>query len=61
MATVLDRAQSAGVQKVLLTGMSLGDVEVNLSLARTRPSACILITPLNLKPMISTSPTSVEP
>jgi TatD DNase family protein len=40
MATVLDRAQSAGVQKVLLTGMSLGDVEVNLSLARTRPGQC---------------------
>lgn len=37
---VLDRAQNVGVQKVLLTGMSLHDVDFNLALARARPTQC---------------------
>lgn len=38
--TVLDRAQQANVQKVLLTGMSLHDVDFNLALAKARPTQC---------------------
>lgn len=37
---VLDRAQNANVQKVLLTGMSLHDVGFNLALAKARPAQC---------------------
>lgn len=37
---VLDRAQNANVQKVLLTGMSLHDVDSNLALAKARPVQC---------------------
>ena len=38
--TVLDRAQDSNVQKVLLTGMSLHDVDFNLALAKARPVQC---------------------
>jgi TatD DNase family protein len=38
--TVLDRAQDSNVRKVLLTGMSLSDVDYNASLAKTRPGQC---------------------
>ncbi|KAH7024965.1 TatD family hydrolase [Microdochium trichocladiopsis] len=37
---VLDRAAQAGVDKVMLTGMSLGDVEVHRKLAAARPQQC---------------------
>lgn len=36
----LDRAFSAGVEKVVLTGMSLSDVEHNAAIARSRPGQC---------------------
>lgn len=36
----LDRALTAGVEKVMLTGMSLSDVPFNLNIAKTRPSQC---------------------
>lgn len=38
----LDRAQAAGVEKVMLTGMSLADVAVNLAIAQSRPSQCFV-------------------
>jgi TatD DNase family protein len=37
---VLDRALAAGVEKVILTGMSLRDVVFNLEIAKRRPSQC---------------------
>lgn len=37
---VLDRALAAGVRKVMLTGMSLHDVDFNLQIARSRPQQC---------------------
>lgn len=37
---VLDRALATGVEKVMLTGMSLPDVSFNLSIARRRRSQC---------------------
>lgn len=37
---VLDRATAAGVEKVLLTGMSLSDVDFNLRIAQSRPQQC---------------------
>lgn len=39
---VLDRAQAAGVEKVMLTGMSLADVPVNLAIAAARPAQCFV-------------------
>lgn len=38
--STLDRSLRAGVRKVLLTGMSLADVEHNAAIARSRPSQC---------------------
>ncbi|KAI0168870.1 Mg-dependent DNase [Hypoxylon sp. FL1284] len=38
----LDRAKAAGVEKVMLTGMSLSDVSVNLAIAESRPAQCFL-------------------
>ncbi|KAF2008760.1 Mg-dependent DNase [Aaosphaeria arxii CBS 175.79] len=37
---VLDRALEVGVEKVMLTGMSLPDVQFNLEIARRRPEQC---------------------
>lgn len=37
---VLDRAAAAGVSKVMLTGMSLSDIEFNLEIVRSRPEQC---------------------
>lgn len=37
---MLDRATTAGVDKILLTGMSLADVDFNLAIARSRPAQC---------------------
>lgn len=39
---VLDRAAAAGVKKVMLTGMSLHDVDLNLEIVRSRPELCSL-------------------
>ncbi|KAH6895931.1 hypothetical protein B0T10DRAFT_229230 [Thelonectria olida] len=35
-----DRARDAGVSKIMLTGMSLADVEFNGDIARSKPSQC---------------------
>ena len=39
---VLDRAMTAGVTKVMLTGMSLQDVDFNLNIAKSRPKQCFI-------------------
>lgn len=39
---MLDRALAAGVEKVMLTGMSLVDVEFNLEIARNRRHQCFI-------------------
>lgn len=41
---VLDRALAAGVDKVMLTGMSLSDAEFNLSIAKSRPRGSCSVT-----------------
>ncbi|TDZ27329.1 Deoxyribonuclease Tat-D [Colletotrichum spinosum] len=41
---VLDRALTAGVSKVVLTGMSLSDAEFNLAIARSRPDNSCFVT-----------------
>ncbi|OBR07339.1 TatD family hydrolase [Colletotrichum higginsianum IMI 349063] len=41
---VLDRALAAGVEKVMLTGMSLSDAETNLAIARSRPAGTCFVT-----------------
>ncbi|KAI6383289.1 hypothetical protein MCOR25_000209 [Pyricularia grisea] len=41
---VLHRASSAGVAKVMLTGMSLSDVSFNLDVARRRPPGTTFVT-----------------
>ncbi|KAI0382299.1 Mg-dependent DNase [Hypomontagnella monticulosa] len=38
----LDRALAAGVEKVMLTGMSLSDISVNLGIAKPRPGQCFV-------------------
>ncbi|POS75518.1 TatD family hydrolase [Diaporthe helianthi] len=40
----LDRALSAGVEKVILTGMSLHDVSSNLEIAKSRPAGSCFFT-----------------
>lgn len=42
--STLDRALSAGVEKVILTGMSLHDVSANLEIARSRPDGSCFFT-----------------
>ena len=37
---MLDRALNANVQKVMLTGMSLSDIQFNADIARSRPKQC---------------------
>lgn len=37
---MLDRAKAAGVDKIMLTGMSLHDVDFNLEIARAHPEQC---------------------
>ncbi|KAG9677791.1 Mg-dependent DNase, partial [Aureobasidium melanogenum] len=39
-ASVLERAESAGVKKVMLTGMSSSDIAFDADIARSRPSHC---------------------
>ncbi|KAJ9143030.1 TatD family hydrolase [Pleurostoma richardsiae] len=41
-SAVLERALAAGVEKVMLTGMSLSDVATNLDIAKQRPSQCFV-------------------
>ncbi|KAH7312684.1 hypothetical protein B0I35DRAFT_452512 [Stachybotrys elegans] len=43
-AATLDRSLAAGVEKVVLTGMSLADVETNLNLAKSRPTRTCFVT-----------------
>ncbi|KAI2470225.1 Mg-dependent DNase [Annulohypoxylon bovei var. microspora] len=38
----VDRALAAGVEKVMLTGMSLSDVPINLAIAQSRPAQCFI-------------------
>ncbi|KAI0887751.1 Mg-dependent DNase [Annulohypoxylon maeteangense] len=38
----LDRAQAAGVEKIMLTGMSLSDVSINIGIAQSRPTQCFV-------------------
>lgn len=40
----LDRALSAGVEKIVLTGMSLDDVSTNLEIAKSRPDGSCFFT-----------------
>lgn len=40
--STLERAAKVGVEKVMLTGMSLQDVELNSSIVASRPSQCTL-------------------
>ncbi|CAI6072329.1 unnamed protein product [Clonostachys chloroleuca] len=40
----LDRARAAGVEKVVVTGMSLSDVTTNLEIARSRPAGSCFVT-----------------
>ena len=39
LATLV-RASNAGVEKLMLTGMSLDDIDFNTEIARTRPEQC---------------------
>ncbi|KAI0174493.1 TatD family hydrolase [Pestalotiopsis sp. NC0098] len=43
-ANTLDRALDAGVEKVMLTGMSLSDIPTNLAIARSRPQNSCFVT-----------------
>lgn len=43
-SNTLDRALSAGVEKVVLTGMSLHDVSANLQIAKSRPHGSCFLT-----------------
>ncbi|KAF7552386.1 hypothetical protein G7Z17_g4341 [Cylindrodendrum hubeiense] len=38
----VDRAQDAGVAKVMLTGMSLADVDYHVGIVKSRPSQCFM-------------------
>ncbi|XXG96191.1 hypothetical protein Hte_002472 [Hypoxylon texense] len=38
----LDRAMNAGVEEIMLTGMSLSDVPINLAIAKSRPAQCFI-------------------
>ncbi|KAH7194995.1 hypothetical protein DER44DRAFT_707154 [Fusarium oxysporum] len=54
--STLDRAREAGVAKILLTGMSLSDVEFNRSITRCRPGQCFLtvgVHPYNAQELVS--------
>ncbi|KAH7361554.1 TatD family hydrolase [Plectosphaerella cucumerina] len=55
---VLDRAQAAGVEKIMLTGMSLADVPVNLAIAASRPSQCFVT--IGIHPYHAAEPDSAE-
>ncbi|KAF6832545.1 Deoxyribonuclease Tat-D 2 [Colletotrichum plurivorum] len=44
LPAVLSRARAAGVQKVMLTGMSLSDASTNLAVASSQPSGSCFVT-----------------
>ncbi|KAJ0297367.1 hypothetical protein COL516b_010784 [Colletotrichum fioriniae] len=56
---VLDRASAAGVDKVMLTGMSLSDAATNLSIARSRPAGTCFIT-IGIHPYHAAEPDAEE-
>ncbi|KAF3026561.1 hypothetical protein E8E14_014025 [Neopestalotiopsis sp. 37M] len=43
-SNTLDRAREAGVEKVMLTGMSLSDIASNLAIAKSRPANSCFVT-----------------
>lgn len=55
---VLDRASTAGVQKVLLTGMSPSDVVENYNIAKSRPGQCRVT--VGVHPYFAAEPGSSE-
>ncbi|OHE97951.1 TatD family hydrolase [Colletotrichum orchidophilum] len=56
---VLDRALAAGVDKVMLTGMSLSDAATNLSIAKSRPSGTCFVT-IGIHPYHAAEPDAEE-
>lgn len=56
MPHVLDRALAAGVEKVMLTGMSLSDVATNAMLANSRPTGTCFFT-IGVHPYHASEPT----
>ncbi|KAF4785569.1 TatD family hydrolase [Colletotrichum scovillei] len=56
---VLDRASAAGVDKVMLTGMSLSDAATNLSIARSRPAGTCFVT-IGIHPYHAAEPDAEE-
>ncbi|KAK1445289.1 TatD family hydrolase [Colletotrichum cuscutae] len=56
---VLDRASAAGVDKVMLTGMSLSDAAKNLSIARSRPAGTGFVT-IGIHPYHAAEPDAEE-
>ncbi|GKT45064.1 deoxyribonuclease Tat-D [Colletotrichum spaethianum] len=56
---VLDRALAAGVEKVMLTGMSLSDAVTNISIAKSRPAGTCFVT-IGIHPYHATEPDAEE-
>ncbi|KAL2880773.1 hypothetical protein SGCOL_003800 [Colletotrichum sp. CLE4] len=56
---VLDRASAAGVEKVMLTGMSLSDAPTNLSIAKSRPAGTCFVT-IGIHPYHAAEPDAEE-
>ncbi|KXH41763.1 TatD family hydrolase [Colletotrichum simmondsii] len=56
---VLDRASAAGVDKVMLTGMSLSDAATNLSIAKSRPAGTCFVT-IGIHPYHAAEPDAEE-
>lgn len=56
----IDRALSAGVESVILTGMSLQDVSTNLEIARSRPDGSCFVT-IGVHPYHAAEPLSEGP
>ncbi|KAK2015167.1 TatD family hydrolase [Colletotrichum eremochloae] len=56
---VLDRALAAGVEKVMLTGMSLSDAATNVAIAKSRPAGSCFVT-VGIHPYHATEPDAEE-
>ncbi|KAK2030556.1 TatD family hydrolase [Colletotrichum zoysiae] len=56
---VLDRALAAGVDKVMLTGMSLRDAATNVSMAKSRPAGTCFVT-VGIHPYHAAEPDAEE-
>ncbi|KAH8202042.1 hypothetical protein TruAng_003797 [Truncatella angustata] len=56
----LDRALSAGVDKVMLTGMSVSDITTNLDIARSRPQRSCFVT-IGVHPYHAAEPSAEGP